>query len=369
MNSQKKKVLIGMSGGVDSSVAAALLIEKGYECIGIYMNLWADSVEVDLNERKKFPQNKCCSIESLIFARSICQKLGMPFYSLNLEEKFKEQVVDNFLDEHRAGNTPNPCVRCNKTIKFGELFKKMEELGCDYLATGHYATLKEQDGKVSLLRGVDDSKDQTYFLYNLNQEKLKKLIFPIGEYNKSEVKELAKKFDLKELENKKESQGVCFYPEKLYFPFLSRHLKAEQDFKQGKIQTKDGEEMGDHKGLPFYTIGQRKGIGVGGQENPVYVNKIDKIKNVIIVGNEDELYSDEVLLRDVNFLTGEEPSKSEVFDIKIRTHGKLAKGSITKEGDHYKVKFEKAQRAIMAGQSLVLYRGKELLGGGIMTME
>jgi tRNA-specific 2-thiouridylase len=369
MNATKKKVLIGMSGGIDSSVAAALLIEKGYECVGVYMNLWADPVEFDLEDRKKFPQNKCCSIESLIFARSICQKLGIPYYSINLEDKFKKEVVDNFLEEHRAGNTPNPCVRCNKTIKFGALFEKMKELGCDYLATGHYASLKEEDGKISLIRGVDDTKDQTYFLYNLDQEKLKKLIFPIGQYSKDKVRELAKEFDLKELENKKESQGVCFYPEKLYLPFLGRHLKANEDYQPGKIQTKDGKNVGEHDGLPFYTIGQRKGMGVGGQEDPVYINKVDKIKNVIIVGNEKELYKDEIYIRDANFLTGETPNPDEVFDIRIRTHGVMAKGQIFKEGDLYKVKFETPQRSIMAGQSLVLYRGKELVGGGIMTWE
>lgn len=363
----KAKVLVGMSGGLDSSVAAALLIEQGYECIGVYLNLWADPTTFDLDDKKKFPQNKCCSIESLMFARSICQKLGIPFYSVNLEKTFKTNVVDYFLEEHKSGETPNPCVRCNKTIKFGAFFEKMKELGCDYLATGHYAKLIEKNGKISLHRGEDNTKDQTYFLYNLSQKKLNRLKFPIGNYNKDEVRELAKKFGLTELEGKKESQGVCFYPEKTYFPFLERYLKKEKDFTSGEIQTKDGKKIGDHKGLPFYTVGQRKGIGIGGGP-ALYVNKLKKISNVVIVGTEDDLFSNTVEIRETNFLNGTAPSKDENFQIRIRNHGKLADGTVShKKNDIYSVKFKNPQRAIMAGQSLVFYRDTELVGGGIMT--
>lgn len=355
-----------MSGGVDSSVTAALLKEQGYDCVGVYMNLWADPTLFDSEEQKKFPQNKCCSIGSLMFARSICQKLGMPFYSINFEDAFKENVVDFFLEGFKQGETPNPCVRCNKTVKFGILFKKMEELGCAYLATGHYAKLiKNPQGEIELHRGKDSAKDQTYFLYNLGQEKLKKIRFPLGDYDKPEVKKLAKKFGLKELENKRESQGVCFYPEKTYFEFLKRYLKPGEDFKQGQIVDAHGKILGTHEGLPFYTIGQRKGIGVGGGP-ALYVNKVDTLKNALIVGSEDELLAHDVYLREVNFLSAEPPKHGETLEAKVRSQGKLSSVTLYEEGNRYRVHFEKPEKAIMAGQSLVLYKGTRLIGGGIM---
>jgi len=362
--------MIGMSGGVDSSVTAALLKEQGYDCVGVYMNLWADPTNFDLDDKKKFPQNKCCSIESLMFARHICQKLDMPFYSINFEEKFRENVVDYFLKGFTEGETPNPCVRCNKTVKFGIFFDKMKELGCDFLATGHYAKLnRSEDGIVSLHRGVDPSKDQTYFLYNLSQEKLQQLLFPLGDYDKDEVRALAKKYDLKELENKKESQGVCFYPEKTYFGFLERYLKPNEDYQSGDIMNNDGEVIGKHKGLPFYTIGQRKGIGIGGGP-ALYVNKVDKIKNALIVGGESDLYADEIRIREVNFLSGSAPSEEEIYEVKIRSHGAFTPAKISKlESGDYLVRFLKPQNAVMAGQSLVLYKEGELIGGGIMSWD
>ncbi len=360
-----------MSGGLDSSVTAALLQKEGYDCIGVYMNLWADPTVFDLEDKKKFPQNKCCSIGSLMFARSICQKLGLPFYSVNFEEAFKGNVVDFFLEGFRQGETPNPCVRCNKTVKFGILFKKMEELGCDFLATGHYAKLlRDEDGMVQLHRGKDKAKDQTYFLYNLTQNQLKKILFPLGDFDKSEVRELAKGFGLKELEGKRESQGVCFYPEKTYFEFLKRTMKPEEDFKAGAIENTAGEKLGEHGGLPFYTIGQRKGIRIGGGP-ALYVNRTDKLRNVLIVGSEDELYAKSIRLREVNFLSGKVPKGT--FDIRVRSQGRLSKGRLqsTPTGTSNKkvelsVIFDKPERSIMPGQSLVLYRGTELVGGGIM---
>ncbi len=355
-----------MSGGLDSSVTAALLKEDGYEVVGVYMNLWADPTVFDLDDRKKFPQNKCCSLGSLMFARSICQKLGIPFYSINFEEAFKGNVVDFFLEGFKEGETPNPCVRCNKTVKFGVLFKKMEELGCQYLATGHYADLVEKDGRIELHRGKDAAKDQTYFLYNLSQKKLRKIKFPLGKYTKPEVREIAKRFDLKELEDKRESQGVCFYPEKTYFEFLKRYLKPGEDFQPGKIETSEGKEVGEHTGLPFYTIGQRKGIGVGGGP-ALYVNKMDKIRNVLIVGSEEELSVSTVPVRELNFLSGEAPSEEEILDARVRSQGRFTKAQLKKKGANYEVTFLDPERGIMPGQSVVLYRGTELVGGGIMS--
>lgn len=356
-----------MSGGVDSSVAAALLKQQGFDVVGVYMNLWADPTVFDLEDKKKFPQNKCCSIGSLMAARSICQQLEIPFYSINFEEAFKGNVVDFFLDGFRNGETPNPCVRCNKTVKFGLLFEKMKELGCDFLATGHYAKLlTDTAGTVHLHRGNDAAKDQTYFLYNLTQEKLKKIRFPLGDLTKPEVKKLAAQFGLKKLETQKESQGVCFYPEKTYFEFLKRMLKPGEDFKPGDIETVAGEKIGSHEGLPFYTMGQRKGIGIGGGP-ALYVNKVDTLRNALIVGNEEELHCAQIELRDVNFLSGEAPKNGTALEAKVRSQGKLTPVHFeVKEGRNI-VLFDHPERAIMAGQSLVLYQGTELVGGGIMT--
>ncbi|MFT7184135.1 MAG: tRNA-specific 2-thiouridylase [Oceanicoccus sp.] len=363
----KGRVMIGMSGGVDSSVTAALLKAEGYDCVGVYMNLWADPTLFDLKDKQKFPQNKCCSIESLMFARQICQKLDMPFYSVNFEEQFKKNVVDFFLDGFKEGETPNPCVRCNKTIKFGLFFEKMKELGCDYLATGHYAQLKtEEEGRVSLHLGLDQTKDQSYFLYNLTQTELKQLKFPLGGYTKSEVKALAKKYELKELENKKESQGVCFYPEKTYFGFLERYLEPEKDYEEGEIINTENKVLGTHKGLPFYTVGQRKGIGIGGGP-ALYVNKLDKINNAIIVGSEEELESSEVDLREVNFISGLAPDESLTYQFRIRSHGTFVSGQLKKIETGYHISFDSPQNSVMAGQSLVIYKDNELIGGGIMT--
>lgn len=362
----KGKVLVGMSGGLDSSVTAALLKQQGYDCIGVYMNLWADPTVFDLEDRKKFPQNKCCSIGSLMFARRICQQLGMPFYSINFEDVFKENVVDFFLEGFKQGETPNPCVRCNKTVKFGILFKKMEELGCDYLATGHYAKLtKGKDGLIHLSRGKDAAKDQTYFLYNLDQDRLQKIKFPLGNYAKPEVRELAKSFELKELEDKRESQGVCFYPEKTYFEFLKRYLKPDEDFKPGTIVDKEGKNLGEHQGLPFYTIGQRKGIGVGGGP-ALYVNKMDKLKNMLIVGSEEDLVARDVQVRQLNFLSGSAPSEELILLARVRSQGKLLKAQLKKTGETTMVHFIEPEKGLMPGQSVVFYKGKELLGGGIM---
>lgn len=364
---KKGKVLIGMSGGVDSSVVAAILKNQGYDCVGFYLNLWADPTEFSSEDTKQFPQNKCCSIASLMFARGIAQKLGIPFYSINLEGEFKEKVVEYFLEGHRNGLTPNPCVACNKNIKFGAMFLKMKELGCDFLATGHYVKIKKVAGKFTLHRGVDGSKDQSYFLYNLSQEKLKHLLFPLGDLTKAETRELGKKFGLNELEGKRESQGVCFYPEATYKPFLERYLSPGKDFHAGKIENSQGEVLGEHDGLPFYTIGQRKGIKVGGGP-ALYVNKLDKIKNVLIVGSEEDLYSKQVRVRDMNFIDGNLPSEEEIFDIRMRNHGKFVRGRISKSSDtEFTVDLIQPERGVMSGQSLVLYRATEVVGGGILA--
>ena len=357
---RRSRFVVALSGGVDSATCAGLLVEAGHEVIGISMSLY------NAHGTAHASPGRCCGPRDVEDARAVCTHLDIPFYIVDYEDLFQQTVIDDFVSTYQRGQTPNPCVRCNKTIKFGAFFKKMEELGCDYLATGHYARLtRDADGTVHLMRGKDESKDQTYFLYNLSQDKLQKILFPLGDYDKSEVKALAEEFGLEELKGKRESQGVCFYPEKTHFEFLKRYLKPGTDFKPGKIQTKDGEVVGEHQGLPFYTMGQRKGIGIGGGP-ALYVNKVDNLKNTLIVGNEDELYSKEVELRDINFLSTP-PDEEELLQVKVRSQGLLSNAWLKRRGQSYFIEFQKPERAIMAGQSLVMYRGTELIGGGIMT--
>lgn len=355
-----------MSGGLDSSVAAALLKKQGHECIGLYLNVWTDPTLFSDEEKKRFPQNKCCSLESLMIARSVCQDLGIPFYTMNVEHEFKEKVVDYFLKGFINGETPNPCVMCNKTIKFGAMFEKMKALGCNALATGHYVyTKKHLNGRISLYRGNDQTKDQSYYLYNLTQEKLQNLIFPLGKMTKKQVRALAKKFNLTKVMNKRESQGICFFPEKTPDAFLSRNLKEGEDYREGEIKNKNGEILVTHKGLPFFTIGQRKGIGIGGGP-ALFVTKTNPKENSIIVGSEEDLLKTEVEIHSANFLSGNPPSEKKTYDVRIRNHAHLQKAKFKQKDDKIIISFQKPVRAVMPGQSLVLYSGSELIGGGIM---
>ncbi|MBT4936513.1 tRNA 2-thiouridine(34) synthase MnmA, partial [Candidatus Peregrinibacteria bacterium] len=300
----KKKVLLGMSGGIDSSVAAFLLKEQGYNIIGAYMNYWNDTSHIPENELHNYPENKCCSTESLFSARQIAAKLDFPLYTLNYQDNFKEHIVDRFLDKHKKGLTPNPCVSCNVFIKFGAFFEKMKELGCDYLATGHYARVNKNNNlEHQLYAGIDDKKDQSYFLYHLNKEQLPHILFPLGEITKKQTRTLAEKYELSELLHKKESQGVCFYPESSYSPFLQRYIP--EIFKHGEV-VYHGEAIGTHTGLPRYTIGQRRGIDIGGFTEPIYVIKLDYENNALIMGDDIELYKDKLSAKDFT-LTGEQP--------------------------------------------------------------
>ncbi len=344
----KKKVVIAMSGGVDSSVAAALLKRGGFpptgrqvDVIGVFMKFWSDG--------PKCVANRCCSPESEKRARLVAEKLDIPFYVFNFEKEFKAKVVDSFLKEEKAGLTPNPCVVCNKEIKFGLLFKKALALDADYIATGHYARVK--DGK--LIKGKDREKDQSYFLWKLSKRALKKVLFPVGGYNKIEVKRTAKRFRLPVVDIP-ESQEICFIQNTLE-EFLSKHLKL----KSGDMVC-DGKVIGKHKGLPLYTIGQRKGIGLAG--GPYYVLEKDIKKNVLVITkDEKELYKKELFVKNLNWLVDVKFPMKINAKIRYRTKGAIA--VINKD----KVVFSKSQRAITSGQSIVFYKGQELLGGGIIV--
>lgn len=376
----KKKVLVGMSGGVDSSVTACLLKEQGYDVVGIHLRFWTDPTIYSAEDIKQFPQNKCCTLEGLARTRQVAHKLGIPFYVLNFEDAFKRDVVDVFVDGYKSGITPNPCVECNRNVKFGLFLQKMKELGADYIATGHYARITEEikngETKYQLRMAKDRSKDQSYFLYTLTQEKLKHILFPIGEYTKPEVRELAKKFGIDEVNKQKESQNLCFFPESTHGPFLKRYLE-KQHFEPGKIVTKDGEQIGTHNGLPLYTIGQRKGLGIGGikgkehlQGQPWYVIKLDTSTNSVIVGYEEDLYTSTFKTNTMTFIdpadTKTQPEPP-TYDAKIRYRffSQPAKLQV-KDPESASVEFIKPQRAITPGQSVVFYDNDRVVGGGII---
>ena len=351
----KLKIAVAMSGGVDSAVAAKLLKNQGHEVVGIFLHFWKEEIK-----GRKSPENKCCSLEALSDARRVAAKIGIPLYTLNFAKVFKKQVVDNFLAEYAKGKTPNPCVRCNKLVKLGFLIKQVKKLGFDYVASGHY--LKKINDK--LYRAEDQGKDQSYFLYTLSKKELAHLLFPLGNYRKTQVRQMAKKFKLSVAE-KPESQEICFIAEKSHNEFLKRHLKLMT----GPIKTLGGQTVGTHQGLPLYTIGQRKGIKIGGI-GPFYAAKMDYKTNILFVVDKSShplICKTYLIAKRVNWLSGLTPKLPLHCSAAIRYHHKTAKCVVAKINSHnFKVKFTEPQRAIMPGQSVVFYRGKEILGGGVI---
>ncbi len=354
-----------MSGGLDSSVAAFLLKEQGYDVTGITMCLGIKDGE---------DKPKCCGPEAIRDAKNLCHKLGILHYVFDFSDELEDKVVNNFLDAHKNGRTPNPCVECNKFLKFGALFEKANAMGFDYLSTGHHIRTEKIGEKYVLKCGIDKNKDQSYFLYHLNQEQLKKLVFPIGHLiKKTEIRALAEKYGINEINNKKESQGVCFFPEDSYIPFLERN--TPDIFKDGNVVYHGG-IIGKHKGLPRYTVGQRRGVDVGGFEEPIYVKKLDYEKNELIMGDDEELFKNELLGK--NFiLTGLDKDEKITQDKipknlfgRIRHLGFLYKCYIELlEDNNIKVNFEEPVRAITAGQTVVFYSDDEQVIGGAEIVE
>lgn len=364
---KKQRVICAMSGGVDSSVAAAMLKKQGYEVIGVFMKLWSPSAKATGDKA----ENICCSIEAATAARAVANKLGIPFYVVNFAAEFKKAVVDYYIKEYENGRTPNPCVICNRDIKGEVLMKKVSELGGDYLATGHYARVieKKEKGKkkveYQLLQSKDKTKDQTYFLWTLTPNQLAKLLFPVGDFTKTEVRAMAKKWQLPTAE-RKESQGTCFIPDRDVSGFLRRH--AEKLTEPGRIVDMQGNQIGVHSGLINYTIGQRERLGIGGPK-AYYVLKLDSRNNALICGDDKDLYQKELIAANLNWisLTNNLQASTGNIGAKIR-HGHPIERCIIGKIDNSKVKvtFTKAQRAITPGQSIVFYDGEEVLGGGVI---
>lgn len=348
-----------MSGGVDSSTVAHLLTEQGHEVIGVMMQLWTDPLAPTV--RRALPK-KCCSVEHIQRARAVCKSLDVPFYVTNMEQEFKEQVVDPYLQDHEAGKTPNPCIRCNRTIKFGMLLEKMHELDCDMIATGHYARITKDNSHFSLHEAKDSTRDQSYYLYTLTQEKMKHILFPLGDMLKSEVFELAKKFGVPIPEYYAESEDLCFYPEREPNAFLKRHLPSIQP---GPIVTSEGEEVGTHQGLPLYTIGQRKGLGIGGLKIPLHVTAKKPEQNTLVVAPAGKDLRTSLTASSLNWIHTEPEDGEEIrLHARINSLGTKWPGVLTKTGDYLSFTFDEGVRGIAAGQSIVLYRGDEVLGGG-----
>jgi len=355
MQTKGKKVVVAMSGGVDSSVSAALLKEQGFDVVGAFMKCW---------NAEDFLGGECSSEEDEYWARRAAAHLNIPFYSFDLVDEYKKRVVDYFVAEYNAGRTPNPDVMCNSEIKFGVFFDKvMEAFGADYIATGHYARVRqESDGSVTLLRGIDSNKDQSYFLYRVGAERLAKTLFPVGEYEKPKVREFAKKFGLPNAD-KKDSQGICFIGNVDMKDFLRGRVSATP----GSVVTAEGKVVGEHEGLAFYTIGQRKGIGSFGGGVPYYVIAKNTEKNELVVGMayDEDLSRTTATITDVCWV-GKEPQEAKVYTASIRYRQKPQEVTVTKEEGGFTLHFTQSQRAVTEGQSAVVYDGDILLGGGII---
>ncbi|GAA0121549.1 MAG: tRNA 2-thiouridine(34) synthase MnmA [Clostridium argentinense] len=353
----KKKVVIGMSGGVDSSVAAYLLKEQGYEVIGIMMKLAPDDPDYAENE------GGCCSLSAVLDARRVADKLDIPFYVMNFKQPFQTHVINNFVDEYFSGRTPNPCIMCNKHIKFEELLRKSIALGADYIATGHYATIENVNGRYLLKRSQDDKKDQTYALYTLTQDQLSRTLMPCGAYSKTEIREIAEKIGL-EVFRKKDSQEICFVPDNNHGRFIEKF--TGKTLNPGNFVDKNGKVLGKHKGIVNYTIGQRKGLGIA-LGKPMFVTDIIPEKNQVVLGEEEDIFKTELIAKDINLIPFDSFEGEMEVTAKVRYSAKPAAATIIQlDKDRVRVKFEEKQRAITKGQSVVFYDKDIVVGGGII---
>lgn len=357
------RVVVAMSGGVDSSLTAALLQEQGAEVVGVMLRLWSETTAGEGST------NRCCSLEAVDDARRVADHLGIPFYLVNVERPFKKQVVDFTVAGYLAGETPNPCVQCNRTIRFDYLFNYAMSLGANYLATGHYARVQRRitvagQAQYLLLRGIDEAKDQSYVLHVLTQHHLARVLFPVGDLTKAEVRQIAAQRGLP-VAGRHDSQDLCFVADGDYRRFLLDWAPADA-IQPGPILDDSGQVLGQHLGLPFYTIGQRKGLGIAAGE-PLYVLALDKVHNAVVVGPAEALGRDHLTARQVNWIAGEPPSAAISAEIKIRYRAVPMPAMVTPlANDRVQIRFDGPLRDITPGQSAVFYDGDVCLGGGLI---
>lgn len=356
----KGKVMIGMSGGVDSSVAAAILLDKGYEVFGVTMQIWPD-----MSEDRQKNEGGCCSLSAVDDARRVADKLGIPYYVMNFKDVFQQKVIDYFTDEYIRGRTPNPCIACNRHVKFEALLQKAIAMGMDYVATGHYARIEfEQKSQRFLLKkSVTEAKDQTYALYTLTQQQLAKTLFPIGDYTKERVREMAREIGLT-VASKPDSQEICFVEDNDYGRFICENTQYK--IKPGNFLDTQGRVIGMHKGIIHYTVGQRKGLG-STFGKPMYVVAVNTENNTVILGEENEVFTDMLIADDMNFISIPGLENEMRVAAKIRYSAKEAVAVIMPVTDDcVQVRFDNPQRAVTPGQSVVFYDGDIIIGGGVI---
>jgi tRNA-specific 2-thiouridylase len=364
------KIAVAMSGGVDSSAAAAILKAQGHELVGFSMQLWNQRRGLSMDAEGEPLPSRCCSLDDVYDARRVAEELGFPFYVLNLEREFERDVVQPFVAGYLSGETPIPCVACNSRLKFASLDRLAASLGCEKVATGHYARVEfdERAGRYRLYRGRNQQKDQSYFLWELTQDQLSRSLFPLGEMSKPEVREVARQSKLAVAE-KAESQEICFVPDGDYASFIDRYLEAEGEPErapgEGALVNSRGEQVGKHGGIHRYTVGQRRGLGVAGSR-PLYVLSIDAAQNRVVVGHEEELLREEFTAGGVNWIAFDNPKESVRAEVRVRYRHTAAPARIEPlaQSGRVRVRFDEPQRAITPGQATVFYRGDEVIGGG-----
>jgi tRNA-specific 2-thiouridylase len=347
------RVVVGMSGGVDSSVAAAILKDQGYQVIGVTMQVWPSDESTSIGG--------CCGINEIADAQRVAQQLEIPHYVMNFRDVFARKVIAEFCREYSRGRTPNPCIRCNQYIKFGTLLDQARGLEADFVATGHYARVEKASGRYILKKGIDSAKDQSYVLYTMTQDQLEHTLMPLGPLTKKRVRQIARDLELPVAE-KSESQEICFIPDNDYSKFVEEYMP--QVSKAGPVMDRKGNVLGEHSGIAHYTVGQRRGLGIPAKA-PFYVIAIDLKRNAVIVGSKDEIYSDALVATDLNWIASEKPEQPVAVEAKIRYLHKGAKASVIPLSDgRVRVEFEQPQMAITPGQAVVFYQGEMVVGGG-----
>lgn len=358
----KGKVLVAMSGGIDSSVCAMLLKEEGYEVIGITMKTWDYNTS---GSSKK--ETGCCSLDSINDARTLAVEYNIPHYILDIRDEFGNFIIDNFVEEYLAGRTPNPCVLCNTHIKWEALLKRADQLGCDFIATGHYANIRNENGRFIISKGLDENKDQSYVLWGLKQDCLSRTLLPLGKYRKSEIRKMAADRGYLELANKSESYEICFVPDNDYRAFLKHQIPTlENEVNGGNFIDTEGNILGKHKGYPFYTIGQRKGLEIALGE-PMFVTEIIPETNTVVLGKKEDLAKNTMYVRGFNLIKFKAWNSEKILLVKIRYKDAGTLATVDMEGDMMRVIFHQAVYGVAPGQSAVFYDGDDLVGGGFIT--